>query len=298
MLVPVLAAKHFKPRLLVRDEGRARRLFRGLDCEFVQADLLRSSFDDLVHACRGCCAVVHLAGSADYSLSERDLVALNYGGTERIVVAAKRAGVKRFVFLSSTSVYGARPRELPVTEKTRFSPSNAYGRSKLLAEYAVKRARIPFVILRPTVIYGPGFAAGFREVARALVKGKMFLVGDGSNRVPLVHVDDVVQAIVLALKSGKLNEDYLIAGCEVLTQEQVLRMLARALKVLPPQKKIPKWLALLLAGSAEKREYVRVLAEDRVFSLDKAQKLLGFRPKRRLGVELVKLVPFLLGGWR
>lgn len=293
-LVPALAKAGFKLRLLDFSASKAKQLFPKLKYEFVEADLVRTPIEKLAEACRGCEAVTHLAGVVDYSLPELKIMSINYGGTEKMAVAAKRAGVKRFILMSSTSIYG-RLKEFPTTEKTAPSPSSAYGRSKLLAEHAVKRAKIPYIILRPTIIYGPGFDAGFGSVARGISKGKMKIIGDGTNRVPFVHVDDVVRAVVLALKAKKLNEDYIIAGSEVMTQKQALEEVARAVGARPPREKIPKLLALLAAGSAEKREYAHVLGDDRLFSYAKARKMLGFKPKVKLRAALKELVPFWLG---
>lgn len=270
----VEAHPEIRIRFLVRDKSKLPD-----SKETAELDLAREDQDSLVDACSGMDVVVHFAALVDFSANESELMLQNYEATKRLVDAAKTAGVKRFIFCSSVSVF-------------RNTPGNAYGRSKLLAEECVKKSGIEYVILRPAIIYGDEFREGFEQVVSGIGKGKMAIIGSGANHIPLVHVDDVVRAFVLALEKEEVkNEDFEIVGDETPTQAELFALVAKKLGVKPPARKIPKPLAYALvdvealkAKITKKRpkmlrEYVDVISEDRVFSNEKAKKMLGFSPQ-------------------
>ncbi len=300
-LVKKLLDKGFGLRLQARDKTRCRELF-GERCEVIQLDLAKAHVNEVFEACHGCGQVIHLA--ALLNGSEKQLMQNNFEATKKLVAAARKAGAKRFVYCSSTAVYG-NPAGI-ASEDSLKKPVNAYGRSKLLAEEVVKAGGVPWIIIRPSVIYGPGFQTGFREIVQLMEKGLMPLIGSGKNRLAFVHVDDVVNAFVLALEKKWIeNEDYNISGPPV-TQERCLRMVAEALGVKPRVVRVPKPVAYAAAGAMElfsraggKRvpwlDFARVLAEDRVFSTTKAERVLGWRPRAVFAKEAALVVTLLSG---
>jgi len=305
-LVPALLKTEERLRLLVKSEAEARKIFSSNAIEFFEADLTKSPEKKLVDACRNCSAVVHAAGLVDFRASEREMIVQNTAATERLAYAARKASVKRFVFVSSASVY-RRINYLPIDEKHPLTPSTAYGISKKLAEEAVQDSGLDYVILRPAIIYGPGFDEGFGSVVRAVKKGKMRVIGDGLNRVPFVHVDDVVRAVVLALRTKNSRQAYDLAGAEVVTQKQALAEVAKQVGAAKPSKHVSKGRAYFLASVDELfspfvgrsprmlREHVYVLSEDRVFSIEKAKRLLGWTPCVSFEKGLKQTLPYLLG---
>jgi nucleoside-diphosphate-sugar epimerase len=268
----------------VRDRAEAERL-DGKRCEVIQADLAKTKLPELFEACSGCSQVIHLA--ALLGGAKKELTEVNYEATKRLASAATRARVKKFIFCSSTSVFG-NPRG-SVTEDSPKRPVNNYGRSKLLAEEAVRASGVPWVVIRPSVIYGPSFLTGFGNVLGMVHRGVVPIIGDGSNRVALVHVDDAVDAFVLAAsKKGVVNEDFNISGPPV-TQAQCINAVEKALGAKPTRLQIPKKAAYVAAGAlkllsiakgsrTDWPEFMRVLGEDRVFPTKKAERLLGWRP--------------------
>jgi UDP-glucose 4-epimerase len=234
-------------------------------------------------------AIVHLAGTVDYGLPKERVFELNVEMTGRVLEAAKKARVKRFVFTSTTSVYHGSYGER-INESSKESPVNAYGQSKLEAEQLVRDSKIPFVILRLNTIYGPTFKAGYYEVARRVKLGKQKIIGSGNNKIALLHVYDAVRAISLALSSHRaLGETIIIASEEELTQRNCYEALAEALGTEPPTKSVPSWLAYAavryyelksrLLGKSQKftTENVRTLGENRAFDASKAREFLGFQ---------------------
>ena len=131
---------------------------------------------------------------------ERDL-AVNVTGTHRVAAAARAAGAERLVFVSSGgAIYGETTRA--ATERTIPAPTSYYGIHKLAAEGHVELAGLPYAIVRPSNIYGPRQTAGLEGavvatfVGQALAGEPLTIDGDGRQRRDLIHVRDVVAALV------------------------------------------------------------------------------------------------------
>ncbi len=263
-------------RFLVRDKSNKKVPDSQ---ESKELDLVKADQSALEEACSGMDVVVHFAALVDSSAPESELMLQNYEATKKLIDAAKSVGVKRFIFCSSISVF-------------RGAKDNAYGQSKLLAEEYLKKSGIEYVILRPAIIYGDEFREGFEQVVSGIKKGKMAIIGSGENHIPLVHVDDVARAFVLAIEREDVkNEDFDIVGDETPTQAELFALVAKKLGVKQPSRKIPKSIAYLLVSidalksriTKQKpkmlRDYVDVLTEDRIHPNEKAKKLLGFSPQ-------------------
>ncbi len=242
------------------------------------------STDQLKGIFMGAGAVIHLAGSVD-TTDRKALHDSNVNLTWRIVDAIPK-GCK-IIFSSSISVYGKRLASMPANEGTEVHPDSDYARSKHQAEKVV--AKWPdHVILRIGTIYGPQFD-DYAKVIDMIRKGKMRMIGKGTNRIPFVHVDDVAAAVAAAVDKGKGT--YVIAG-EPLAQKEIYWVVAQELSVEPPKKSVPLPLAMFMAAAGEalhgitKRnkpvlttEHVSVLGYDRVFDCSRARSDLGFSPR-------------------
>jgi nucleoside-diphosphate-sugar epimerase len=227
--------------------------------------------------------IIHIAGSID-TLDKQKLQEANVGLTRRIVASAPKKC--RIIFAGSVSVYGKKLAEIPADEGTPVNPDSDYAQSKFEAEKIVS-AHPDHVILRIGTIYGSGFN-DYYKVLSYIEKGKMRVIGDGSNRVPFVHVEDVADAFASAVSKGKGT--YVIAG-EPLTQKEIYSVAAKALGVQEHKAKVGKSAAGLLASFQEfayhlggkkpllTKEHISVLGNDRAFDCSKARKELGFSPR-------------------
>lgn len=238
-------------------------------------------------------AVVHIAGSVK-TYDKKDLYESNVGLTEKIVEASPPN--TRIIFASSISVYGKKLKEIPADEDTECVPDSHYAKSKFLAEKAIMK-KPNHAILRIGTIYGPQFSDYFRFL-RLLQKKRMPLIGDGNNRVPFVHVEDVCLALQSAITSGR--GIYNIVG-EEKTQKEVYRIACDLLSVPEPKSSVPFGAAMAFAGTSEffakitgkkpfiTKEHVAILGCDRVFDCSRAKKDLGFKPRSIEGgiVEVV-----------
>jgi UDP-glucose 4-epimerase len=179
--------------------------------------------ETLSPALAGIEAVVHAAVDGRASIVE---------GTAHLLAAARAAGVRRFVHLSSVAVYGAA--EGAVGEATPRAPADAgYGLWKAEAEALVEAERaMEVVILRPALVYGPGDPLWIGKMARRLRNGSLGALGTaGEGIADLVHVRDVAEAIALAL-TGRPGT-YNLGGPEPVTWNVYLARLAAGLAVTP-----------------------------------------------------------------
>jgi nucleoside-diphosphate-sugar epimerase len=304
LIARLLSQKKYrgKIRVLVRDKSAARKNF-GSKVQIYEGDLgSRHDFVAIAQACKNVDMIIHLAALMEYSAPEKDFIRVNVEGIKHLLNAAKLHGCKpKFIFLSSTSIYRGSKSHL-INEHTIPRPTNAYGKSKFLAEEALKKSGVKYIILRPPIVYGPDFKTGFGQVIRAIRKGRMPIIGLGKNYIAHIHVDDLVDAINLAINAKIWGEDFLLSSGENKTQKELFTIIAQELKVKAPSLHVPKFLAYSGAGLIHFlfslmglkprifKEYVHTLAESRLYDISKAKSKLGFEPKVKIREGLRELI--------
>ena len=163
--------------------------------------------------------VVHAAGVTK-CLNKADFHRINTEGTKNLVEALLEVEMplKRFVFVSSLSIFGAIKEQQPyeaIRESDTPQPNTEYGRSKLAAEqYLEKKKGLPYIILRPTGVYGPREKDYF-IMAKSIQQHSDFAVGYKRQDITFVYVKDVVQAVFLALEKGEDGRKYFLSDGEV-----------------------------------------------------------------------------------
>ncbi|MBR1688525.1 MAG: NAD(P)-dependent oxidoreductase [Prevotella sp.] len=180
-------------------------------------ELNLNSEDELVEQMRDCRFdyVVHAAGVTK-CLNTADFERINTAGTQHLVRALQRLQMplQRLVYISSLSIYGAIREQQPYTEISETDtprPNTAYGRSKLAAEqWLADQQELPYVILRPTGVYGPRERDYFM-MAKSIQNHVDFAVGFRPQDITFVYVDDVVQAVFLALDHGQTGRAYFLS---------------------------------------------------------------------------------------
>ena len=163
--------------------------------------------------------VVHAAGVTK-CLNKHDFSRINTEGTIHLVEALQelKMPLKRFIFVSSLSVFGAIREQQPyeeIRESDTPQPNTAYGLSKLEAERFLEGLNgFPYVILRPTGVYGPREKDYFL-MAQSIKQHIDLAVGYQRQDITFVYVSDVVQAVFLALEKGKTGRKYFLSDGEV-----------------------------------------------------------------------------------
>lgn len=163
--------------------------------------------------------VVHAAGVTK-CLHKEDFYRVNTEGTRNLVNALDNTqkALQRLVFLSSLSIMGAIKEQQPyqeITENDTPQPNTEYGKSKLLAEKVFNgNLSFPYVILRPTGVYGPREKDYF-IMAKSIKNHSDFAVGYKPQDITFVYVKDVVQAVYLALEHGRNGRAYFLSDCNV-----------------------------------------------------------------------------------
>ena len=160
--------------------------------------------------------VVHAAG-ATKCLHKRDFFKINTDGTINLVNAliTLKMPIKRFVYLSSLSIFGAIRENSPymeIEENDIPRPNTAYGKSKLMAEKFLDTIGndFPYVILRPTGVYGPREKDYF--MMAKTIKGHIdFSVGFKHQDITFIYVQDLVQAVFLTFNRGKNGRKYFLS---------------------------------------------------------------------------------------
>lgn len=202
-----LVDRGHRVRSLVRQLGGAGAL-EELGAEVVEGDITRAVALD--EALDGCDTVIHLVGIIREKPSAT-FESVHTRGTMRVVEAAQRTKVKRFVHMSALGVH---------------PEGTAYQRTKFEAEEVVRRSRIPHVIFRPSIIVGPG--GEFVDLLLGLLRRAPMapVIGDGRYRLQPVDVLDVAAAFVQAAERDDMSDKcYELGGPHKLTYNRMLEIL-------------------------------------------------------------------------
>jgi len=172
--------------------------------------------------------VVHLAGIAHTGpgISEDVYDRVNRLATAELAVAAGAAGIRRLIFISSVRAQSGPIAEGALTEADPPQPTDAYGRSKLAAEQALRAANVPFTILRPVLIYGPGVKGNLARLLQLAQTAWPLPVRWLRGRRSLLARQNLIEAIHFALRaSATAGETYLVADPAPLTLPEIVTAL-------------------------------------------------------------------------
>jgi nucleoside-diphosphate-sugar epimerase len=247
---------------------------------YLKKDIRNVTSEDL----EGVDAICHLAGLSNDPMGEINeelTYTINYKTTIALAKTAKKAGVKRFIFSSSCSSYGAN--QDVMDEKSDVSPLTAYAKSKVLAEndlLELKDDEFFPVNLRSATAYGLSPNLRLDLVANnltgsAVTTGLVKMLSDGSASRPLVHVEDMSQAFVQVLKSSeeKIKGEVFNVGSN--ENNFIVKEIAEIVESIVPNSKI----SFGDNVSKDSRSYK--------VNFDKISNELNFKPKRKLteGIE-------------
>ncbi len=309
-LVQALLARGAPVHAMARNAARSAGLWPEDRVRALAADLTRP--DTLPPICAGVETVFHLASYAHVEPDRNGVNAPLYRqvivqGTEALLDAAVRAGVKRVVFFSTVKAMGEGGPDC-LDESCRLVPESAYGRAKLETERLVLEAGrkhgLHVCNLRFPLVYGPGHLKGnLPRMIAAIERGFFPPVPEVGNKRSMVHVDDVVQAALLAAENPRANgQTFIVTDGETYSLRQLYLAICAALG-----RPVPAWTMPLglLRAAARMGDSIEILGRRRFvinsevlqkltgsawYSSSKISRELGFRPARRLAGALPEMV--------
>ncbi len=309
-LVRWLVKQRHQVRALVRRDSPARNpeLVEGL--AEVGMELAWGDITDpraVRAAVQGMEGVFHLAAVRDeWGTSELVYQRVNVKGTRHLLEAAAEMGVRRFVYCSSVGV-ARYPGNLKADETLPFCDPTSqvfYHRSKAQAEQMALEwahsGRVPAVVVRPVITYGPGDEWGMvTRMMMLLAQRRFILVGNGRNHVDLVYVDDLVRGMYRAGERGEVGRVYILSGTAPIRARTLVDKICGLLSKPSPRAHVPAPIARIAGWGMEAlyrlggrlgvnwdgkqplvtRDKVATLAVDRGFSHARASRELEYQPQ-------------------
>ncbi|CAI8888815.1 UDP-glucose 4-epimerase [Pseudomonas sp. IT-P74] len=248
-----------------------------------------SSATDWSAGLKDAAVVIHAAARVHVMKEvEQDALAefrkVNVEGTINLARQAAAAGVKRFVFISSIKVNGEQTDVgKPFTADDKPAPSDAYGVSKKEAEDALrvisKETGMEVVIIRPTLVYGPGVKANFRNMMTWLYKGLPLPFGSIHNKRSLVSLDNLVSLIMVCVEHPKAaGQTFLVSDGIDLSTTELLQRTAKALGVKSRLLPVPAKMLAFCAVALGRRSLSQRLCGSLQVDIQKTRHLLGWYP--------------------
>ena len=286
--------------------GEDTSLLRGWGVEIMVGDL--ADAEVARRAVVGCEVIYNAVGNVNIYAPRDVLYRGNVRATESLLKAAAAAGVRRMVFASSYVVSlggsfhywkgGVIAEQMPASP--RFWRWDYYAETKVAAEQAVLRAHdeglLEVVPLRIGWVYGSRNGMSFTVLVEMMRRGQLMIIGDGRNRLALVHVTDVARAFLLAASSNvAAGHPYVVEGVAdrpTVTQTEYMNALADSVGAPRPRRRVPFGVALALGTALETTWHllgkaqpplssfvVHLLGRDQHFDTSRAQRELGWKPQ-------------------
>jgi len=245
-LVAALTKKNVGVRVITRGKGSGQIALAGLPVELMQGNLADSSFVDT--ALKGIDTVYHLAKTDGQNWN--DYYTQDVLVTKNIAERAIVSGIKRFIYTGTIdSYYSADAKEI-ITSDTPLDPKiesrNLYARSKatcetLLTELSINN-NLPLVIFRPGIVIGKGCPPAHWGVGMFESDTRVQLWGNGKNKLPFVLVEDVAQALVLALDAPSIErQTFLLTDKPLLSALDYVNIVSKELGTKLKVEPTPIW---------------------------------------------------------
>lgn len=289
-------AKGMKVRGLQRSADKAKT------AQALGAEVIVGSVTDaaVVHkACQGVDVVLHTAAIAKEGGSIAQFRHVNVGGTINLAKAAKKAGVKAFVHLSSVMVYGFHYPNGVTEAGPLKGDNNPYCQTKVEAEQALLKFKLNSapdfnpIIIRPGDVYGPGSRIWIVRPLILMHKKRFVLPNGGQGVINHVYIDNLIDAIFLAIEKEAYGEAFNITDGQETSWKEYFTRLAKIGGISPPFSLPANVLKFLIRLRCLKQtvlgqevdlfpQSIDFLCRPYAYSITKAQRLLGYTPKIEL----------------
>jgi nucleoside-diphosphate-sugar epimerase len=224
-------------------------------CELCYGDITDAA--SVVEAMRGIDAVVHCAAFASDWGPRETFEKVNTEGSRHVFDAALQCGARRVVHISTTDVFGIYTDGRVIDDsfplkKPGFPYSDTKAEADRMALAYTQERGLPVAVIRPTYIYGPGDRTFLPEVVDAMRTHQMAFIGSPHNTIPLCYIDNLVDAILLALTRDKaVGQGYIVSDGAVVTWRELTDLLAAQLDLPKVKLTIPLPLAKAAAVATE-----------------------------------------------
>lgn len=279
-------------RLLGRDFSTVRdRVAQGTLP--VEADL--RDHTAIMGACQGAEVVIHAGAMSSPWGARRDFFAINVEGTRSVVAGCRAAGVRRLIYVSSPSVVFDGRDQRNATEAMPYPRrfASVYSETKKLGEDIVRSVDdLETVIIRPKAIFGPGDRALLPRLLDAARQGRLPQIGDGRNLVDLTYVENVADALLLALDARTaVGNTYTITNGEHVPLWTTIRSILQRLHIRHVPRRMPLGIVLVAAWVMELRARITgreplltrysaaILARTQTYDIAAAGRDLGYVPR-------------------
>ena len=288
-----LAADGHRIRAMSRSSSSDQKI-RAIGAEPVRCDLEMVTAADV----RSAEIVIHCAAFVEQWGPPDAWDRINVQGTQRMLAAAQQAGARRFIHIGTEAalVSGQHLRGVDESYPLAFDSPYPYCQTKALAEQAVRDENcegFETIVLRPRFIWGPGDQTILPLLQKMAASGGWMWIDRGRAVTSTTHIENLVDAIDLALTKGQPGEAYFILDDGERTMKAMLSGLAASVGVVLPDRSIPYWLADTIAAVSEgtwrllnlsgdpplTRHAAMVMARDCILIGTKARNELGYRPR-------------------
>jgi len=289
-------SEHCTVRTLVRRSADTAAL-TAAGCELRYGDITAAA--SVGEAMAGVDAVVHCAAFASDWGPRETFEQVNIEGSRHIFDAALESGVKRVVHFSTSDVFGVYTDGRVIDDTfplkgTGFPYSDTKAEADRMALAYARERGLPVAVIRPMWVYGPGDRTFFPELIHAMRTHQMVFFGSSRNTIPLCYIDNLVDAVVLALTHDQaVGQGYLVGDGAVITWRGLTDLLADRLSLPKVTLTIPLSLAKAVAVGAETwgkmkksttrpaltRYELEIGGRDMHYSNAKICHDLGFRPR-------------------
>ena len=293
--------------------GTGRNEIKGKELEkkhitFIKADL--SDIKKMASVVECVDYIVHCGGLSSPWGRKKEFLEINYKASEHLAQLARKNQIKKFIFISSPSVYHS-SKDLINIEETHpvaSNPLNYYIDSKIKAEESVFKFFPNAIILRPRAIFGPGEESIFPRLIRAHENGKLRTIGDGENLTDLTYIDNAVEAIKCALLSGKSAEGNIFNITDggpkklwdILDYAFLKLGLSRDFRPIPYRfvytfsyfSEVLHKVFLPQKEPVLTRYTCNLLAKSQTLNISKARRLLGYSPKTKTMEGIEKFIEY------
>ena len=245
-------------------------------------------------------AVVHLAGMppGPESAEATPYRDNNFLSTQRLAESAARAGVKRFIYLSSVRAQAGPTSDRIITEDLTAAPTDAYGRSKLEAEQAVAESGVPAVILRPALVHGPGMRFNMATLLRVVLTPYPLPIRSFQAKRSIVARTHLADAVLLALANETMTgQAYLVADPEPLSVAEMVGVMRTAAGRWPKLMPMPPAMIRAAARLVGRADDVGRIEQSLI--VDPARLLrAGWKPRQSTREALAETVRAIVSGLR